>query len=80
MMKDVSLSPSQDSSATLFDVRQIAELLGCSSRHVQRLADAGRMPRPIHLGRLLRWQKAEIESWVVAGCPNCRLASNARGK
>jgi excisionase family DNA binding protein len=76
-----SLSAAQplvESPATLLDVRQIAGLLGCSSRHVQRLADAGRMPRPIHLGTLLRWPKTTIESWVADGCPNCRPAPKAR--
>ena len=78
MASSLSVPPLVESPATLLDVRQIAGLLGCSSRHVQRLADAGRMPRPIHLGTLLRWQKASIESWVAAGCPSCRPAPKAR--
>ena len=54
------------------DVDAIAELLGCSSRHVRRLADSGAMPRPIHIGRLVRWRKADVDAWLAAGCPNCR--------
>lgn len=49
--------------------------LGCSTRHVQRLADSGRMPRPIKLGALIRWQRAVIEQWIADGCPNVRNAS-----
>ncbi len=49
--------------------------LGCSTRHVYRLADSGRMPRPIKLGTLVRWPRAVIEQWIADGCPNVRNAS-----
>jgi excisionase family DNA binding protein len=49
--------------------------LGCSKRHVYRMADAGRMPRPIKLGSLARWPRAVIEQWIADGCPNVRNAS-----
>lgn len=43
--------PQPGLSAELLDVRSVAARLGgCSTRHVYRLADAGRMPRPIKLG------------------------------
>lgn len=57
-----------------YDVDAIADLLGCSSRHVRRMADGGAMPRPIHLGRLVRWRKADVDAWLAAGCPSCRQA------
>ncbi len=58
-------------SAELLDVRAVAALLGgCSTRHVYRLADAGRMPRPIRLGTLVRWRRTELEAWIGAGCPS----------
>lgn len=56
------------------DVDGVAELLGCSSRHVRRLADSGAMPRPIHIGRLIRWRNADLDAWLAAGCPSCRPA------
>ena len=59
-------------SSVLIDVRQTSILLGCSSRHVYRLSDAGRMPRPVKLGALVRWSKSAIEEWIAAGCPSCR--------
>ena len=61
-----------------YDVNGIAELLGCSSRHVRRMADSGAMPRPIHLGRLVRWRKADVDQWLAAGCPSCRPSTKAR--
>jgi excisionase family DNA binding protein len=45
------------------------DYLGCSSRHVRRLADVGRMPRPIKLGSLVRWPRSVIEQWIADGCP-----------
>ena len=51
----------------------VAALLGgCSQRHVYRLADSGRMPRPVKLGALVRWRRNELVEWVAAGCPIVR--------
>lgn len=58
-------------SAALLDVNQVAELLNCSTRHVYRLSDGGRMPKPIKLGALVRWSKVAIDEWLSAGCPRC---------
>ena len=55
--------------AALIGVGEVAELLGCSKRHVFRLRDAGGMPRPVSLGALVRWRRAELEAWVDEGCP-----------
>jgi len=59
-------------SAVLLDVRAVAALLGCSPRHVYRLADAGRMPRPVKIGRLVRWCRPALQIWIADGCPPCR--------
>ncbi len=66
--------------AELLDVEAVAALLGgCSTRHVYRLADAGRMPRPVKLGALVRWRRAELADWLAAGCPPVRsLRGTAR--
>ncbi|MCL4743291.1 MAG: helix-turn-helix domain-containing protein [Phycisphaerales bacterium] len=66
------MTDSRDRDRLLLDVRQISTLLSCSSRHIYRLCDAGRMPRPVRLGALVRWDRAVIERWIAAGCPNCR--------
>ena len=57
--------------AALLDVEAVAALLTCSTRHVYRLSDAGRMPRPLKLGALVRWRRAEVEAWIEDGCPRC---------
>lgn len=61
----------QESNPELLDVSGVARLLGCSSRHVRRLADSGRMPRPVRLGALVRWPRAAVVEWIGSGCPSC---------
>jgi predicted DNA-binding transcriptional regulator AlpA len=64
--------------AALLDVGAVADLLGCSPRHVYRLADRGAMPRPVKFGRLIRWRCSTgdpmtgLQDWIDAGCPSCR--------
>ncbi len=71
--RTVGLEPRPAVSAELLDVRAVAALLGgCSTRHVYRLADAGRMPRPIRLGTLVRWRRSELISWLEGGCQPIR--------
>ena len=48
-----TLTKPADSPAKLLDVQAVAELLGCSTRHVYRLSDAGRLPAPVRLGTLV---------------------------
>ncbi|MCD0459213.1 helix-turn-helix transcriptional regulator [Roseiconus lacunae] len=74
------MNASQNLAASVRDGRQrammsvddVADELNCSARHVRRLADSGRMPRPIKLGTLVRWPRAAIEQWIGDGCPNVR--------
>lgn len=57
---------------TMLSVSDLSERWGCSERHVRRMADAGRCPRPIKFGSLLKWPVALIEKWENDGCPNVR--------
>ncbi len=75
-MNATLLSPA-NASAKLLDVAAVAEMLGCSQRHVYRLSDAGRMPTPVKLGALVRWNRAAVESWIDAGCPSVRNLKGA---
>lgn len=57
------------SDQALVSVRQVAGLLGVSQRHVWAMAAHGQMPMPVRLGRSVRWNRAELLSWIKAGCP-----------
>ena len=63
--------------SAMLDVQQVAALLGCSTRTAYRLADAGRMPRPLKLGHLCRWRRAEVLAWIADGCPAVRSSRRA---
>ena len=56
----------------LLDVRALSRLLRCSPRHVSRLARSGRMPAPIRLGVLVRWDRNVIRQWIADGCSRVR--------
>jgi len=79
---DTQTAPATADSApsAMLDVQAVADMLSCSTRHVYRLADAGRMPRPVKLGALVRWPRSTgnphtgILDWIADGCPNCRKA------
>lgn len=47
----------------------VAKLLGISSRHLWALNASGRLPRPIRLGRAVRWPLDELRAWLAAGAP-----------
>lgn len=59
----------------LIDAKQLGKLLGCSERHVYRMADEGLLPWGTKLGRLRRWDLSEIEEWIAAGCPLTQRAT-----
>lgn len=61
----------------LLDVQTVAALLDCSPRHVYRLSDSERMPRPLKLGSLVRWRKDDVRQWIDAGCPSTRNGGHA---
>ncbi len=71
--RTVGPEPRPGVAAELLDVGAVAALLGCSKRTVYRLADAGRMPRPLKLGQLVRWRRAEVLEWIAEGCQPVRL-------
>jgi excisionase family DNA binding protein len=68
----VTKSETTGQQPALVDADDVAKTLNCSRRTVRRLADSGRMPAPIRLGRLLRWDRRALLEWIAAGCPSCR--------
>lgn len=56
----------------LLNIGIVAGMLGCSRRHVRRLAEEGKMPRPVRLGNLVRWPKDQLDRWIEEGCEPVR--------
>lgn len=61
--------PQVSSDTALMTVNDVARVLGCSVSHIWRCHSANLIPAPVHLLRLTRWRKSEIDDWVLAGCP-----------
>ena len=80
----MSKASSADPPTGMIDVDAAAAMIPCSPRHVRRMADAGLMPRPVHVGRLVRWRQRTgdpmtgVLVWIEAGCPRVRPLAKAR--
>ena len=53
----------------LVDAVESGRLCGVSRSMWLSLADQGRTPRSIRLGRRRLWSRQTLISWVAAGCP-----------
>jgi predicted DNA-binding transcriptional regulator AlpA len=60
-------TPEKVTGRKLGDVKAVAKKLDCSPGHVYRLADAGRMPPPLRLASLVRWDLDEVDCWIADG-------------
>ncbi len=54
----------------LLSVRELANRLKVSTRHVWSLLSSGRLPEPVRVGRSVRWRADDIDQWIRLGCPN----------
>lgn len=48
---------------------EAARLCGVSRSTWYSLRKAGRVPKPVRLGRRVLWRVEELREWVAAGCP-----------
>ncbi|MBI1367094.1 MAG: helix-turn-helix domain-containing protein [Planctomycetes bacterium] len=48
----------------------VAAMLACSTKTVYRMVDRGAIPRPVRLGGMLRWHRAQLDRWIAEGCPS----------
>lgn len=44
---------------------ELARLLRCSERHVQRLTERGEIPGLIRVGRLVRYSRVAVDAWLA---------------
>jgi prophage regulatory protein len=51
----------------LLRIEEVAQLLGCSTRHVSNLYREGRMPPRIAISeRLVGWRESDLEAWLTS--------------
>ncbi len=73
-MADVKCKCGHDCNTQLgMSARQLSQMLGISLRQVWRLNSAGKLPKPIRLGGSVRWNRAEVQQWFEAGCPDRKV-------
>jgi predicted DNA-binding transcriptional regulator AlpA len=48
----------------LLSATETAAALGCSRASIWRYTKAGTIPKPVKLGHLTRWRRADIESFI----------------
>jgi predicted DNA-binding transcriptional regulator AlpA len=52
----------------MLHIDDLAALLSCSRRLVERMRSAGKVPKPdIHVGKCPRWKPATIRAWIDSG-------------
>jgi excisionase family DNA binding protein len=49
---------------------EAAALLGTSVRTWRTWNATGKIPRPMHIGRMVLWRPDELKAWIAAGCPD----------
>jgi predicted DNA-binding transcriptional regulator AlpA len=66
--------------STTFSGDQLAKRLSVSRRHIAVMEKRGELPKPLKLGMCLRWDRAEIESWIAAGAPARQIWDDLKNK
>ena len=72
MKYDVDTDVEQLQRPLALSAQRLAERLGVSLRHVRRMDAAGLLPKPVRLGRSVRWSVEEVHAWMAAGAPDRR--------
>jgi hypothetical protein len=63
-----SAKPVASSIEPLMSIMDLAGVLKCSRRGVERLRASGRVPKPdITVGRMPRWRPGTIRKWIEKG-------------
>jgi excisionase family DNA binding protein len=60
---------SNETTPLLISAEELAKLMHVSERTLWRLLSAGKVPRPVRIGRNTRWKLAEVTAWIDRGCP-----------
>ncbi len=63
----------------LITAENLGDMLSLGRSKVYDMKASGLLPRPIKLGRSVRWRLSDIESWINAGCPSQEKFEKLRG-
>lgn len=62
----------------LLGVKELAERLNLSVRTVEQLHAERRLPVPVRLGRVRRWDEVEVDTWLKEQFQMARQAATAK--
>ena len=68
--QEVSVHVEEAPAKRLLDAKAAANMCGVSRSHFLSMHNSGRIPLPVRLGRAVRWDRRELDSWISAGCPS----------
>jgi len=54
----------------LLTAQDLAGEMKVSLRTVRRLDASGKLPKPVLIGRSVRWPRIVLQDWIGAGCPD----------
>ena len=60
----------------LLDVRDVAKRLKLSPRQIWKLTSTGRLPKPLRIGRSVRWRAADLARFLEAGADMERFTAD----
>lgn len=64
----------------LLNVREVAELLGCSISFIWKVTRRGQFPQPQRIGvKFTRWRRLDVEAWL-AGQDNNTTQTQGEGR
>ena len=67
------------SQVLVLNAKELALVLGISSRQVWRLNVMGKLPKPIRLEGSVRWKISEIVDWIDSNCPDLKTWEQMKG-
>lgn len=60
---------------SLIDMKFMMEDSGFTAKYFYSKINAGKLPKPIKLGRTSRWMYADYQAWKLSHLPNIKKAS-----
>ncbi len=52
---------------SLIGIKELAEMLGVSIRHVHRMKASGQLPKAVYVGRSVKYQLGRVQQWIDNG-------------
>ncbi len=63
----------------LISPAELAAVLCIGRSKLYEMKSAGQLPRPIKLGRSVRWRLSDIDQWLALGCPSQERFEKMKG-